>query len=70
MAYFDNNDNIYSASVAPEEFDSYPFLQCQTLAATEEAHGHDTLTFAECLPTADQPGPSSNSRLAATSHGE
>lgn len=69
MEHLNNNDNFYSAYVAPEEFDSYPFLQCQTLASMEGAHGHDAHTFTDYWATVNQQGPSLDSHLVATSYG-
>jgi len=72
MAYFNDSDNFYSSSVAPEEFGLYPPLPRQTLATTEEVCGQVMHTFAGGWSTVDQPECStiaSTSLLAAPSHG-
>lgn len=73
MAYFNDNDCLYSGFPIPEEFDSYPFLGRQMLAATEEAPRQTSATFAGGWGMVDQLGSSafaSTSSLAITGSGE
>ena len=71
MAYFNNNS--YYSTPAPEEFCSYPFLECQTSVAAREVYHQAGPTFASGWPTVDQPGSltgPSTIPLAATKYGE
>lgn len=54
VAYFNDDDEFYSAWVAPEEFDSYLFLQCQTLVTTDGIYRQETPTFAGSWATVDR----------------
>ena len=54
MAYFNDNDNVYSMSTTPEEFELYPSLQRQTSATTEADYGQVTHTFAGGWSTVDK----------------
>jgi len=71
MAYLDHDDSLYSASTTPKEFNSHPFLGCQTLATTEEACRHVTPTFAGRWATVGRPESSTAppTSLLATSYG-
>ena len=60
MAYLNNNNNFYSPFAAPNDFDSYPFLQSQTFTDPEEAYCQAIPTFTDSWSTVDQPGSSTN----------
>ena len=74
MAYFNDSDNFDSAPepTAPEVFDSYPFLQCQTSTNTDSAYHQEAHTSAGSWATVDRLGPPTTAPtgLGATSYGE